>query len=172
MTLGAALLTRAQRVVPDGFPISVVVAKREYEAWFLAALCSRNFRQGLERIKSQHSARALSRKTDVEAIADCKKRVAELILGTRYEETTHQKKLTEILPFTKAVLARSRVVAQAAEGSRSAAPGSAKATGGLATSTVRLTPSALSGHNGPGRGGNPTAARSERGRHDGRSGGR
>jgi hypothetical protein len=107
-TLGAELLARARRVVPDGFPISVVVANREYEAWFLAALASLKFRRAINRDESSPEIRPLPARVDIEAIADCKKRVAEWILGTRYKETTHQRSLTEILPFTPAVIRRSR----------------------------------------------------------------
>ena len=34
-------------MVPAGYPVGVVVAKREYEAWFLAAFPSIRFRQAL-----------------------------------------------------------------------------------------------------------------------------
>lgn len=44
--LGPALLTRAQRARPDR-RIGVVLAEREYEAWFLAAAVSLRGRRGL-----------------------------------------------------------------------------------------------------------------------------
>jgi hypothetical protein len=44
--LGPSLLARAQRVRPDR-PIGVVLAEREYEAWFLAAAASLRGKRGL-----------------------------------------------------------------------------------------------------------------------------
>jgi len=43
---GPALLARAQRARPD-VPVSVVLAKREFEAWFLAAAISLRGQRGL-----------------------------------------------------------------------------------------------------------------------------
>ena len=105
--LGAALLERARGVLPEGFPVAVVVANREYEAWFLTALKSSAFRKALV----ESGLRAIQPATfakDPESIADCKKRVAELIVGGPYQETVHQERLTRLLPFSKTVTAHSR----------------------------------------------------------------
>jgi hypothetical protein len=45
---------------------------------------------------------------DVEAIANCKDRIAGLIGLTKYEERVHQPALTRILPFTPGMTRRSR----------------------------------------------------------------
>lgn len=45
--LGPSILARAQRIIPD-HRISVVLANREYEAWFLAAARSLNGVRGLK----------------------------------------------------------------------------------------------------------------------------
>lgn len=107
-SLGPALLARARRLVPPDYPIGVVIAKREYEAWFLAAFPSSRFRDGLAGRTFTLSRRSLPRGIDVEAIADCKSYVAGLIGVKKYEPTIHQPKLTEILPFTVGMTRRSR----------------------------------------------------------------
>jgi len=108
MVLGRNLLKRASSVVPHSYPIGVVVAKREYEAWFLAAFASSRFRDGLTELGFTLNRRSLPRGTRVEEIADCKKHVAGLIGLKKYEETIHQAQLTEILPFTRGMTRRSR----------------------------------------------------------------
>ncbi len=105
--LGPSLLDRARTVVPGNYPIAVVVAKREYEAWFLAAFPSSRFRAGLTARKYTLTRQSLSPRTDVEAIADCKSYVADLIGVKKYEPTIHQPALTDILPFTSAMIRRS-----------------------------------------------------------------
>jgi hypothetical protein len=45
--IGAELLARARSVLPEGYPVGVVLACREYEAWFLAASKSPIFRRAL-----------------------------------------------------------------------------------------------------------------------------
>jgi hypothetical protein len=106
-TLGPSLLARARSVVPGNFPIAVVVAKREYEAWFLAAFPSARFRDELMGLEYTLARQSLPPRTDVEAIADCKSYVAHLIGVKKYEPTIHQPALTEILPFTSAMTHRS-----------------------------------------------------------------
>ncbi len=105
--LGPQLLRRAREQVPADFPICVVLARREYEAWFLAAFPCLRFRNDLEALGFALSRRSLPRGIDVEAIADCKAYVARLIGIRKYEPTTHQQKLTEILPFTQPMCRRS-----------------------------------------------------------------
>jgi hypothetical protein len=107
-TLGPALLARARTLVPLDYPIGVVVAKREYEAWFLAAFPSSRFRQGLTEQGFNLTRRSLPHGTDIEVIADCKARVAELIGLRKYEERVHQTALTRILPFSRGMPRRSR----------------------------------------------------------------
>jgi hypothetical protein len=111
-TLAASLLARAQALVPPDYPIGVVVAKREYEAWFLAAFPSIRFRQALTELARELGFRltrhSLPRGMDVEAIADCKKEVAKLLGLKKYSPAEHQPALTRILPFTREMSRRSR----------------------------------------------------------------
>jgi hypothetical protein len=99
--LGPELLARARHVAPH-IPIEVVVANREYEAWFLASL------ENLRRAgKVPRGERLKTPLAEVESIADCKKRLG-LLLGRRYEETTDQADMTSVLPFTQVMARRSR----------------------------------------------------------------
>jgi len=106
-SLGPVLLDRARASVPSDFPICVVLAVREFEAWFLSAFPSPVFRANLEASGYILSRRTLPRGTDVETIANCKAYVARLIGIPKYEPTTHQPALTGILPFTQAMCRRS-----------------------------------------------------------------
>lgn len=99
--LGPELLRRA-RSVAGHIPIEVVVANREYEVWFLAALTSLQ-RAALVPRRGRFSTPI----SDIETLRDCKKRMAQL-LGRPYEETTDQADFTEVLPFTPAMARRSR----------------------------------------------------------------
>ena len=58
-------------VVPPGYPIGVVVANREYEAWFIAAFPSSRFRAGLIGLGFNLSRRSLPARQNVEEVADC-----------------------------------------------------------------------------------------------------
>jgi Domain of unknown function (DUF4276) len=107
-TLASDLLHRVRTSVPADYPIDVVVAKREYEAWFLAAFPSSRFREALEKSGYSLTARSLPRRVDVEEIADCKKYVAGLLGLNKYRPTIHQPDLTRILPFTRGMADRSR----------------------------------------------------------------
>jgi uncharacterized protein DUF4276 len=101
--LGPELLQRALAVAPH-IPIEVVVAHREYEVWFLAALASLRRAGRLPR-----AARLPTPLSDIESIRDCKKRLKPLLgLGRPYEETTDQPDFTGALPFTAAMARRSR----------------------------------------------------------------
>jgi hypothetical protein len=101
MGLGPELLHRARMVAPH-IPLEVVVANREYEAWFLAALAR------LRRTARIPLGRRLPTPlSDIETLRDCKKRLAHL-LGRPYEETVDQPDLTEALPFTPGMGRRSR----------------------------------------------------------------
>ena len=81
-TLGPALLVRARRTRSD-LPISVVLAKREFEAWFLAAAESLRGRRGL--------ADDLESPADPESIRGAKEWLtARMEDGRRYVETLDQ----------------------------------------------------------------------------------
>jgi len=109
---------RARTQVPHDCPIGIVIANREYEAWFLAAFATAKFRQALEEQGYRLRQRSLPRGMDVEAVADCKRRIETLVAfeqgGStrpqpgRYRETIHQAALTRILPFTRGMARRSR----------------------------------------------------------------
>jgi hypothetical protein len=106
-TVGPQLLDRARKSVPADYPICVVLAKREYEAWFLAAFPCSRFRNGLEASNFALTRRSLPRGLDVESIADCKSYVARLVGIRKYEPTLHQPAFTNILPFTSGMAKRS-----------------------------------------------------------------
>ncbi|WPB77780.1 DUF4276 family protein [Archangium violaceum] len=99
--LGPELLERARSVAPR-IPIEVVVANREYEVWFLAALASLRRAARIPR-----GARLATPLSDIETLRDCKKRMTRL-LGRPYEPTTDQPDFTGFLPFTSAMAHRSR----------------------------------------------------------------
>lgn len=98
--LGPELQDRARAVAPH-VPIEVVVADREYEAWFLAGLAS------LRRAGKVPRAARLPALKDIERTRNCKEPLRHL-LGRAYEETTDQADFTEALPFTPGMAARSR----------------------------------------------------------------
>lgn len=80
--LGPALLHRAARV-RGNMPVAVVLAKREFEAWFLAAADSLRGRRGL--------STDLRPPNDPEAVADAKGWLRERMpRGRRYRETADQ----------------------------------------------------------------------------------
>lgn len=97
--LGPQLLARAEAVASH-VPLAVVVANREYEAWFLA-----NFSSFRARGLFPEHAR-LPDDLDPDAHRDCKGLVAGLI-GHRYEETVHQLELTHGLKFSLGAIRRS-----------------------------------------------------------------
>ncbi|HYO68265.1 MAG TPA: DUF4276 family protein [Archangium sp.] len=99
--LGPELLQRARSIAPH-IPIEVVVANREYEVWFLAALASLRRAARIPR-----GAQLSTPSSEIETLRDCKKRMTQL-LGRSYEETTDQPDFTELLPFTTAMTSRSR----------------------------------------------------------------
>ena len=85
---GQALLERARCIRRD-IPISVVLAKREYEAWFIAAADS---------LKSKRSLPdTLSSPDDPESIRGAKEWLSRhMPTGVRYSETTDQAALTAV----------------------------------------------------------------------------
>ncbi len=85
-TLGPQLLARARRARPD-VPAGVVVANREYEAWFLAAIESLAGQCGLPN--------ELPRVPNPESIRGAKQRLSRLMGKSRgYSETLDQVALT------------------------------------------------------------------------------
>ena len=96
--LGPALLERARAVAPH-VPLAVVVANREYEAWFLASLASL-------RVKNLLSQARLPESLAPEAPRNCKGLIEQL-MGCRYEERVHQLKLTSGLTFSPRATFRS-----------------------------------------------------------------
>jgi len=89
--LGPELLRRAKNHLPH-IPISVVVANREFEAWYLAA-----YRRFKNRGHFQPDIK-FAAGFDVESPRDCKGHVSTC-MGRKYSETADQKILTEHLGF-------------------------------------------------------------------------
>jgi len=83
--LGPALVRRAVTARTDR-RIAVVIAKREYETWFLAAAASLRGRRGLPR--------DLSAPRDPESIRDAKGWLADRMAGGIYSPTTDQAALS------------------------------------------------------------------------------
>lgn len=98
-TLGTSLLERAQRARPD-LPTSIVLAHREYEAWFLAAAESIAGLRGLDQpLLPPHNP---------EAVRDAKAWLTERMRsGVRYSPTQDQAALTSRFKL-KLALDRSR----------------------------------------------------------------
>ena len=99
-TLGPQLLARLSNVISD-LPLSVVLAKREYEAWFLAAA---------------HSLRRLSNvredaepPPEPEEIRGAKEYLTRALLvpGAVYSETVDQVSLSAVMDLVEALRCRS-----------------------------------------------------------------
>lgn len=90
--LGPELLARA-RVAAGSVPIGVVVANREFEAWFLADLPALR-KAG---VVPEGSPEVYP---EPEILPGCKSAMGRL-LGETYEETVHQAKLAGALSFSK-----------------------------------------------------------------------
>ncbi|MCB5285391.1 MAG: DUF4276 family protein [Candidatus Cloacimonetes bacterium] len=97
--LGPVLLARA-RAVASHIPLAVVVANREYEAWFLASLTS------IRQAQLLPAGNRIPGELEPEAHAGCKRLIADL-LSCPYEETTHQLQLTGALSLAAGVQRRS-----------------------------------------------------------------
>lgn len=99
--LGPTLVARARAVAPH-IPLAVVVANREYEAWFLA-----DFHSMRDRGFLPHGARL---RRDIYAAPEwprgCKGLV-EKLMACGYEERVHQVKLTGGLTFSRSATRRS-----------------------------------------------------------------
>lgn len=98
-TLGPELLIRVKRTRSD-LPVSVVLAKREFEAWFLAAAESLRGRRGL--------ASNLESPSEPESIRGAKEWLtARMPTGRRYVETLDQPALAAVFDLERARRARS-----------------------------------------------------------------
>lgn len=87
--LAPQMLARAQEVRPD-VPMAVVLAKREYEGWFLASASALAGRRGL--------TNPLAGPADPETIRDAKGWLTDHMEGGRvYSETLDQAALTEAM---------------------------------------------------------------------------
>lgn len=84
-TLGPALLERARRVRGD-IPVAVVLAKREFEAWFLASADSLR-QQGLIKRNAEVPP-------DPESVRGAKEWLEQNLVQERYSETVDQLELT------------------------------------------------------------------------------
>jgi len=91
--LGPLMLDRALQARADR-RIGVVLAKREYEAWFLAAAASLAGRRGLPP--------DLAPPANAEAIRDAKGWLADRMQGGSYSETTDQAALTAVFDLDQA----------------------------------------------------------------------
>ena len=92
--LGPVLLNRASQVRSD-LPIAVVLAKREFEAWFLAAAESIRGRRGLKN--------DIHPPGDAEAISDAKGWLDRRMENNEsYNETTDQPALTALFDIEQA----------------------------------------------------------------------
>jgi len=89
--LGPELLQRAKQHLPH-VPISVVVANREFEAWFLAAY------RRLKTLRLIHRNARFPIGFDIEAPRDCKGHVSTCI-GRKYSPTADQHVLAKSLGF-------------------------------------------------------------------------
>lgn len=88
-TLGPLLLARAAAVAPN-HPVRVVLAKSEYEAWFLASAVSLAGLHGIDR--------EFESPVKPEEIRDAKGRIsAHMPRGQSYSPTKHQRELTRAL---------------------------------------------------------------------------
>jgi hypothetical protein len=97
--LAEVLLTRAKATRPDR-AIAVVIANREYEAWFLAAATSLRGKRGL--------ADDIERPPDPEAMRDAKGWLAhQAAQGLSYRPTIDQPALTDVFDLEEAYAARS-----------------------------------------------------------------
>jgi hypothetical protein len=92
--LGPTLLDRARKARPDR-QVSVVLAKREYEAWFLAAAVSLRGLRGLPA--------DLNPPNDLEGIRDAKGWLdRRMPYGRKYSETADQPALTQLFDLAEA----------------------------------------------------------------------
>ena len=92
--LGPQLLSTMQSIRPD-IAVSAVLAKKEYEAWFLAALASLRGKRGIS------SSAVLS--SDPEAMTGAKERLESFMQDRSYSETLDQPALTDQFDLDQAL---------------------------------------------------------------------
>ena len=91
--LGTQILDRVREIIPH-IRLSVVLAKYEYEAWFLASADSLNGQRGFE------LGAALN--FDPEARRDAKGLIGEHMLGGKYREVTDQPAFSAVMDLDQA----------------------------------------------------------------------
>ena len=91
--LGPELLQRASQTRND-IPIAVVIAKNEFEAWFLAAADSLRGKRGLKG--------DITSPNNPEGISDAKRWLSQRMEDKTYRETTDQAALTAQFDFEQA----------------------------------------------------------------------
>ena len=92
--LGPKLLAQARSVAPERIPVTVVVAKEEYEAWFLADLDGLRGRRGLRADAAVPG--------DPEAVRGAKEYLQrQMEPGRYYSETVDQPALTQALDLER-----------------------------------------------------------------------
>jgi len=97
--LAALMNDRCKTAHPD-VSVSVVIANKEYEAWFLASARSLTGHSGLEK--------QLDPPNEPESIRGAKEWLsAHMAAGQSYSETRHQAAFSAVLDFSEARLARS-----------------------------------------------------------------
>lgn len=88
------------RISHSDLIVSIVIANREYEAWFLAALTSLAYKTGVNR--------QIKPVDNPESVRGAKERLASLLLGGQgYSETRHQERFSAIMDLNEAMAARS-----------------------------------------------------------------
>jgi Domain of unknown function (DUF4276) len=91
--LGARILERARACVPHR-PVSVVLANREFEAWFIAAAASLDGHRGFVLGNAEAA--------DAERPRDAKRWIAERMGSKAYRETTDQPAFTSRMDLQQA----------------------------------------------------------------------
>lgn len=93
--LGPRLLQRVRARVPATMPVSVVIAKREFESWFLAALPSLRGKRGIRA--------TVSPPADAEAVRGAKEKLGHCMeRGLKYRETVDQAALAAVVDLEMA----------------------------------------------------------------------
>ena len=90
--LARDILQRSMRIIPNQ-RVSVVLAKREYEAWFLASALSLNGKRNL---------RIDAAPANAESVRGAKEWLSERILNGRYREVTDQPALSAVMDLQQA----------------------------------------------------------------------
>lgn len=94
MELGKQILDRAHRIVPHQ-RVSVILANREYEAWFIAAAASLNGQRGFSFVDRNRN--------EPESIRGAKEWLSERISNGRYREVTDQPAFSALMDLQQAL---------------------------------------------------------------------